>query len=498
MVLSAGVTSYLLIDNDTTRSLAFGEWLAPLNINIELNKEHAYTLSVLSEPMGRCYYFSPTTQTGMAMENIVMHTELRNTGFHRRIFLRMRETVAEEVINAIDNISVFVGNKFYYFSKEDMQKSNKKTKDGYALFRISGPHYEKSLVIKDWINYYGDFNIGLKIFCGFLFYPGRFIPSYLFLAGLLFLYRKQIVSLYRKSRQKRKVQAVVLVIISVFAFALRINGYVRHSGWADEIYSAAWASNPNFPFLATFSDHGNPPFYFILLRYWFKLFGWSEEAGTMLSVVLGTFAIPTLYIFVKRNFGGGTALLAAFFMAASGFAVGYSHEMRAYILLIFLLPLAAQLFLDFLHRKSLKNMMLYIFPSLFLANTHYYGILFIMANFIFFCLYEGFTKTFKLKKILAFFAGNILIALSFLPFFLYQILVEHYNFQRDFTVLRIDYVLILIVIIIFTALAVIYRKKIVLDRLCTNQQPRRKRSGYVVLERWLHSGFNTFFNRPKG
>jgi tetratricopeptide (TPR) repeat protein len=32
----------------------------------------------------------------------------------------------------------------------------------------------------------------------------------------------------------------------------------------------------------------------------------------------------------------------------------------------------------------------------------------------------------------------------------------------------------------------------------SNQQPRRKRPGYVVFIRWLHSGFNTWFNRPKG
>ena len=31
-----------------------------------------------------------------------------------------------------------------------------------------------------------------------------------------------------------------------------------------------------------------------------------------------------------------------------------------------------------------------------------------------------------------------------------------------------------------------------------NQQPRPKGTGYVVLIKYLYSGFNTFINRPKG
>ncbi|MDR3336624.1 MAG: hypothetical protein LBT16_05410, partial [Treponema sp.] len=282
-MLSTSIAFYLSIINNRD---ALGEWLAPVHINMELNKEYAYNLSILSEPMGnKYYYFSPTTKTDTDMRNIVMHTELRSTGFHHRIFLRMPESTAEEAINSMDNISVFIGNKLYYFSRDDIQKFSGKTKDGYILFQIPGLHYTKSLVIKDWINYYGDFNIALKIFCGFLFFPYRFIPTYLFLAGLLLLYRKQLKALYRRIRQRPEFWAVVLVaVITVFGFALRINGYVRHSGWTDEMYSAVRTGNPNLPLIATFSDPGNPPFYPMLLRCWFKLFGWSEEAGTMLSV----------------------------------------------------------------------------------------------------------------------------------------------------------------------------------------------------------------------
>jgi len=35
------------------------------------------------------------------------------------------------------------------------------------------------------------------------------------------------------------------------------------------------------------------------------------------------------------------------------------------------------------------------------------------------------------------------------------------------------------------------------ENLDMNQQPRPKGTGYIVLIRYLYSGFNTFFKRPK-
>jgi hypothetical protein len=309
------------------------------------------------------------------------------------------------------------------------------------------------------------------VFFGFLFFPGRFIPSYLFLAGLMFLYRKQLVTLWGKIRQRPVPWAgICLVIITIAGFALRINGYTRHSGWTDEIYSAVRTGNPHLPFLATFTDPGNPPFYPMALRFWFILFGWSEETGTMFSVVLGTLGIPALYMLVARNFGRVAALVAAFLLAISGFAIGYSQEMRTYILLLFLLPVIALLFLNFLRNQSFGNLVWYIVPSWCIVNTHYYGILFILANFIFYCLYTVFKGSFSGKKTAFFLGGNIVIALSLLPFFLYQMLGQHYYFDRQDVTIQGDYILLFVLLVIIVSLAFVYRKKITLTRMYTHRQ----------------------------
>jgi 4-amino-4-deoxy-L-arabinose transferase-like glycosyltransferase len=186
------------------------------------------------------------------------------------------------------------------------------------------------------------------------------------------------------------------------------------------------------PLISAFGDTGNPPFYFILLRYWFKLFGWTEPSGTVLSVLLGTGAVFTLYALVTPFMGKKTALCAAFFAALSGFAIGYSQEMRAYILKMFLVPLVSLAFLNLLKNMSAKNIILYLVPSVCMVNSHYYGILFIMANYVFFVFFMARGRGGNLKKCIIFTAVNGFIALSFLPFFLYMVLYQRYDFVRDF------------------------------------------------------------------
>jgi hypothetical protein len=376
---------------------------------------------------------SPTTTGDGETQNIVIHISVPLKRPYWNPAIQIPQEYAENALKSIDHIAMFVGNKVFYFPAGDVQKFSRKDKDGYALFYLPDIFYERSLVFKNWSNYYGDLNFGIKALTAFFLYPARYAFSWFFLMLLLFLNKKALGAFYSWILQNKKIAAGILLgLVIVAAFVLRWNGYVRHSGWTDEIYSAVRAGNPNLPFISTFGDSGNPPFYFIVLRYWFKLFGWTESSGTMLSVLLGTGAVFSLYALVKPFMGEKTALCAAFFTALSGFAIGYSQEMRAYILKMFLAPVAALAFLNLLKNMSVKNIILYLIPSVCMVNSHYYGILFIMANYLFFVLFMACGHVWNLKKFIIFTAVNGFLAMSFLPFFLYMVLYRRYDFVRDF------------------------------------------------------------------
>jgi hypothetical protein len=340
------------------------------------------------------------------------------------------------------------------------------------------------LVFRNWSNYYGDFNFGIKALSAFFLYPARYAFPWIFLILLLFLNKEPVGNFYMFALRNRKIIAkIMLGLIVVAAFILRRNGYTRHSGWTDEIYSAVRAGNPNLPFISTFDDSGNPPFYFIVLRYWFKIFGWTESSGTMLSVLLGTGAVWTLYALVKPFMGRKTALCAALFTAVSGFAIGYSQEMRAYILKMFLVPLVSLAFLNVLKNMSVKNIILYLLPSVCMVNSHYYGILLIMANYLFFVVFMAFRRARdgkqNGKKFIVFTCINGLLALSFLPFFLYMLLYRDYDFVRDFTP-KAGHSFLMVVITVFIVSFFVFRETIA-DRI--------KKTGILKKEQILFAAY---------
>ena len=78
--------------------------------------------------------------------------------------------------------------------------------------------------------------------------------------------------------------------------------------WSDELCSAAYAKMNWSNLILNLTNDLNPPFYFLLLHYWVKLFGYSETALRSMSFVFGIFSIPMIYIVAKELFTPITGL----------------------------------------------------------------------------------------------------------------------------------------------------------------------------------------------
>jgi uncharacterized membrane protein len=179
----------------------------------------------------------------------------------------------------------------------------------------------------------------------------------------------------------------------------------------------------------------------------------------MLSIVTGTLTIITLYVFLNLNKKKKAGLFAAIFTAFSGFSIGYSQEMRCYILLMALVPVVSAAFLNYLKQSSIKNLAFYLLLSIGIVNTHFYGILFIIANFIFFIVLRLYQKRFEWKKFFVFSIGNFILFLSFMPYFLYMLLIVRSDFLRDF-IPEPGHTLVFFVIVVFIAVFLVSGKKI--------------------------------------
>ncbi|GMO22552.1 MAG: hypothetical protein Ta2B_01590 [Termitinemataceae bacterium] len=441
--------------------------LAPMHINIEIDKEFAH-LVLIEANNDRIYSMRPTTSSENGLRNTVVYAKISEKEFIQSLWLRAPTQNHQDLVSAIDNITVFIGDRMFYFSRHDIALWNGNEHGEHITWQLP-VRYAKS-IIKPWINWYGDLNYLVKGIGDFIFFPIHFITTWFFIVCLIILFKEKFQGKLDRIElnQKRKnfMEIALVLVIVIFGFLLRINGYVRYSAWYDELYSATRAGSPFQPIITTFSDPGNPPLYFIVLRFWFIFLNWSESAGRLLSVLIGTLAILSIYFTVRYFSGRKSALLSALFMACSTYIVGFSQEMRAYILEIFLVPIVIFAFLRFLRSQTLLNLFFYILLGILIVNTHYYGALLISSNFVFFVVYIIFTKKYNWKKSFCFFFGNIGIALSLTPYFLYTAInraLLDKSFNTQIGKLNLEFFLALsaasLVLLCYCLFRIIYMKK---------------------------------------
>ncbi|MCY7350592.1 MAG: glycosyltransferase family 39 protein [Cytophagaceae bacterium] len=93
-------------------------------------------------------------------------------------------------------------------------------------------------------------------------------------------------------------------------------------------------------------DIGNSPVYYGILWVWMQVFGMSDFAVRLPSVIISTLTVALVFIFVKKHLKSESlAALCAFLAAIEPFFVAYSHMARNYSLSFFLTLLSTHVFL---------------------------------------------------------------------------------------------------------------------------------------------------------
>lgn len=107
---------------------------------------------------------------------------------------------------------------------------------------------------------------------------------------------------------------------------------LHQSVWFDEAYSIMIAKQPAGQLVHLTSLDTHPPFYYLLLKGWATLFGWSELALRSLSVVAAGFAVFFAGLLMRRMFGVRAALITLPFAVFAPFLLRYGFEIRMYAL----------------------------------------------------------------------------------------------------------------------------------------------------------------------
>lgn len=198
----------------------------------------------------------------------------------------------------------------------------------------------------------------------------------------------------------------MIYLILIGGLILRLIS-LNQSLWLDEATSALAAKMSLSDLFTKFLPGDfHPPLYYLILKYWTAIFGYSEIALRVSSIVFGIVTVYFVYLIGKKIFNSKTGLVASALLATSGLAIYYSQETRMYALAAMLISASVYFFL------TKKWILFGIFLGL-IGMTDYVSLLIIPAFFI--------AGRKDIKKVLLSFIPLAALFLFWLPIFVRQL-----------------------------------------------------------------------------
>lgn len=149
--------------------------------------------------------------------------------------------------------------------------------------------------------------------------------------------------------------------------------------WIDEGLSIGIARHAFFDIPGVLRQDGSPPLYYMLLHFWLKPFGASENATHALSLVFSTLTIPVGLWAGWKLFGRWAGIVTGILCAANPFLTTYAQETRQYSLVVLLSLLATTFFLFTYVERERKYLPLFSIALVGLLYTHLWSAFFVMA-----------------------------------------------------------------------------------------------------------------------
>ncbi len=106
--------------------------------------------------------------------------------------------------------------------------------------------------------------------------------------------------------------------------------YMIQSVWRDEAFSYFMAKPNILQVIINTAHDFNPPIYYLLLHFWMKIVGQSDEGLRLLSFIAHLVSVLIVYIFAEKRMSKKFASFMAVFTLLNPMLLYYAFEMRMY------------------------------------------------------------------------------------------------------------------------------------------------------------------------
>ena len=172
--------------------------------------------------------------------------------------------------------------------------------------------------------------------------------------------------------------AALVVALILVSLALRARG-VGGAFWIDEGLSVGISSFPFADIPGTLRLDGSPPLYYLMLHGWMAVFGTSETATQILSLIFALAAIPVGLWAGWSLFGPRAGWFVAGLFALNPFLTAYSHETRMYSLMVLLALVAGTAFVLAFVLDHRRYAVLFAVTAALMLYTHNWTVFFLAA-----------------------------------------------------------------------------------------------------------------------
>ncbi|MDR0951294.1 MAG: glycosyltransferase family 39 protein [Candidatus Ancillula sp.] len=230
-----------------------------------------------------------------------------------------------------------------------------------------------------------------------------------------------------------KLQAGLLLAVIALYFILVAQYILSFNIWFDEGFTAFLIRHKFSEVIYYSGIDVHPPFYYILLKIWANIFGYSLIAERYMSVTIGAVSIIIFYILLRKIMGGKAIgvkvlskksgsekisywmpLIGCVLLASNPFFFHYCLEARMYALFVLLALLSTFYIIKIIDKDGPVNWIIYTLLAAAGVYTQYYFALVILCHIIWYFVCKK-KSGLTIKPLLAFVAG----ALMYIPWYKY-------------------------------------------------------------------------------
>ncbi|MDX1798432.1 MAG: glycosyltransferase family 39 protein [Candidatus Lokiarchaeia archaeon] len=207
----------------------------------------------------------------------------------------------------------------------------------------------------------------------------------------------------------------ILVPLALFAFAFIIRiWFIAASPISnDEPFTIFFSQQSLDELFELFQHENNPPFHFLLMHFWMKVFGTSVFSVRFLSVLFGALTVIPIYKIGKEFFSKNVGVITALLFSMSNIHIQEAHDARVYTILVFLSTSSYYFFFKLL--KSPQNLRLKFWYTLILVlmlYSHYISALVLFSQFM--TVFIVRKERWRIRKTI--FVTQLISVVLFIPF----------------------------------------------------------------------------------